>query len=351
MRRPILAALLLVVVLLAACDGPKFTQPPEYPPQAVGQPTQTAGQPTPARPTVEPTKPPEEYAFAEASDLSRLASYRAHYIYKWEGTQNGKSIAGTWDILEEVVKAPPARHIVWNSTDIVGAGGEGKVEFIQVGKDTYMSIGASWLAMNTGERDPFEGKLLLTPLRMVSENRGKLVQRGVVVNGVSTDQYVFDETTLGAAQRLGTIAKAQGDVWVSPELKTVVKYTAHYEGTNLAIDGRYDGTLDIAMDLTDINQPIRITAPEGVQPAMPEDIPVMEDAVDLTAIAGIVAYKTARSIEDITAFYEAQMPTQGWTKAQSEIPGVLSFTKGARQATVMIQTEDGKTTVTVMTRE
>ncbi|MBC7261211.1 MAG: hypothetical protein H5T63_04275, partial [Chloroflexi bacterium] len=104
-------------------------------------------------------------------------------------------------------------------------------------------------------------------------------------------------------------------------------------------------------DLMDINKPITIEAPAGVKPPMPEDIPVVADATELSAGFGIVTYKTAQSVEAVTAFYEAQMPAYGWAKAESAIPGFLSFTKGERTAQVMIQSEEGKTTVTIMAGE
>ncbi|MBM4432044.1 MAG: hypothetical protein FJ026_17100 [Chloroflexi bacterium] len=255
----------------------------------------------------------------------------------------GLKESGSWDLLEEFVKEPPARRMVWSESD---TGGEAdSVEIIQIGQNVYMQTGSEWLSMTTSEDDFFAGNdFLADPMGLVAGNRGKLVQRGVMVNGVSTDRYTFDETGLGA------VSKATGEVWVSPTLNVVVKYTARFEGKDLAMAGGEEGWINVTLDLTDINQPI-VKAPEGVGPALAEDIPVMEGATELTAISGMVMYKVAETPDEVRAFYEAEMPAKGWTKAEEQFGGMLSFTKGERQATVMIQEEDGKTAVSVFTEE
>jgi hypothetical protein len=349
MKFRFLFLLVLVAALLAACGGaPKATNTPA----PVKESTKVVQLPTAlptAKPTVAPTQPSEEYNFDTASDLSQLSSYRAHYILTWVSTKEPKKETG-WDLLEEFVKEPPARHIVWSNTGSTAEAGS--MELIQIGQDTYMKSDSGWLAMTTSNQDIFQGNAFLAdPMGLVSGNRGKLVQRGVTVNGVSTDHYIFDETSLGANLGLGTVSKATGEAWVSPTLNVVVKYAAHFEGKNLALGGGDEGSIDVALDLTDVNKPIEIKAPEGVGPAMAEDIPVMEGATELTAMSGMVIYKINKTPAEVNAFYEAEMPAKGWTKAEAQLEGTLSFTKGERNATVMIQEEDGKTSVSVFTGE
>lgn len=341
-------AVLLLASLLVACGGtPKSTNAPT----TVKEPTQAVVQPT-SKPSVEPTEPAEEYSLGEVSDLSKLTSYRAHYTYKWEGTKDGTKESGSWDMLEEFVKDPPARRIVWSGAGAGGASGEGSLEFIQIGQQSYMNTGSGWLSMTSSEEDLFGGNSFLSdPMGLISGNQGELVQRGVSVNGVSADHYTFHETATTGLASLGTISKAQGDVWVSPELQIVVKYTAHYEGENLAIGGGENGTLDIGLDLSDVNQAFTIQAPQGVKPAMPEDIPIVDGATDVTAVSGFVSFKTTQSVADVVAFYERVMPGQDWVKGESLGEGMLSFTKEGRTATIMIQTEDDKTSVTIMAGE
>ena len=348
MKKVLKILILIASMFLAACGG--APREPTSPPLAQATNTPVA------RPTNTPLPPPpaataevQEYDFGQAADLSRLHTYRVQYTYRWESVKEGKKETGSWEVMEEVVRQPPARHVVWTSTSTDGT--TSMLEFIQLEKDFYMNTGSGWIAMTTAE-DIFEGNPWLSdPFGVIAGNRGRLLQRNVVVNSVPTNHYAFDESTLGTTLGLGVIARAKGEVWVSTESNIVVKYVAHYEGKNLAIGGGEEGVLDIAFDLTDMNKPITIEAPAGVKPAMPEDIPIVDGATELTAISGMVSYKTTQSVEAVTAFYEAQMPVHGWTKGEGVVPGLLSFTKGARTAQIMIQSEEGKTTVVIIAGE
>jgi len=338
---------LITALVLTGCGG-GAAKPTATPPLAATS-TSAVPRPTNTKAAAQPPVVAEEYNFDQASDLSSLSSYRMHYIFKWESIKADQKETGSWDVVEEFVRQPPAHHLLWTSTS---AGEEGKWEIIQIGKDVYMDSGSGWFAVLSGEADIFEGNRFLSdPFNVVSGNRGKLVQENVMVNGVSTNHYTFDESTLGATLGLGVIAKAKGDVWVSPEFDVAVRYVAHYEGENLAIGSGEAGVLDLAFDLTDLNKPVSIKAPEGVKPAMPEDIPIMDDATELSAVLGIVTYKTTKSVEEAIAFYDAQMPGAGWTKGEGAIPGMMSFAKGDRAAQILIDAQEGKTNVTIMVGE
>jgi len=343
------ATLLLVMSMsLVACGGGSPAPTPTQVQRATSTPV--ALQPTSTQRAPQPTAASKEYDLSQAADLSALNSYRAHYTFQWETTESGQKQTGSWDVLVEFVKQPPAQRIVWQGTGTGQPGpGENKVELIQIGQDAYLNSGSGWVAMKTSEENIFgDNQFLTDPLGLIADNSAQLVQKKVMVNGVSTDHYVFDESTLGTDPSLGIIAKANGDVWVSPQFNVVVKYKAHYEGQELAIAGGGEGKLDVAFDLTDINRPINIQAPQSVKPALPEDIPIMEGATELTAISGAISYKIAKSVDDVTAFYETQMPAKGWSKGQGVIPGMLSFSKGERIAQIMVQSEEGITTVAII---
>jgi hypothetical protein len=282
------------------------------------------------------------------SDLSTLNSYRVHYAFRWESSRDGQKEAGFWDIWGQFVRQPPARRLVWTGTGTAGR----KQELVQVGRDLYMSTGPDWLAMTSSHMDiSMDNPLLLSPLDLMSGTRGKLVRSTVMVNGTSANQYALDESTLKAPPGLGAVFKAEADVWVSPEFDVVVRYVAHYKAENLAIGGGQEGTLDLVFDLMDINEPIAITAPEGVEPAVAEDIPIVEDASDLNAFSGMIAYNSTGSVEQVTAFYEAQMPAKGWARSEGVMPDSMDFLKDGRTAQITIQAAGGRTAVTIISAE
>jgi hypothetical protein len=266
-------------------------------------------------------------------------------------TKEGQKETGSWDMKEELVREPGARHVTWAGT---GTGNEeGTFELIQIGKDTYVYGGEQWIAMAASEESFFgQDEYMSDPFGAISGERGKLVKRGETVNGVSCDHYAFDEKSLGSGFGMATVSKAKGDSWVSTEFKVVVKYTVHYEGSGVALSGSDgEGTMDIAFDLTDINKPISIQPPAGVKPAMPDDIPVVEGATDVTAMSGVVSFTTTQTVEQVMAYYAAQMPLKGWTKGESPTSEMMSFTKDKRTAQLMVSEQDGKTNVVIITAE
>jgi len=74
----------------------------------------------------------------------------------------------------------------------------------------------------------------------------------------------------------------------------------------------------------------------------PADIPLLEgEKENLFTSSGLVTYSSPASFEATVAFYEAQMPTQGWTQDTSssvkiDNNAVLTYTKDSRTATITI---------------
>ncbi len=347
MRSKVLTTVTLALCLALAACGSAPRTPTSAPP------AKEVSTPVPARPTntpvtVQPTVPQgEEFELQQASDLSKLDSYRMQYIMQWETTKDGQKETGSWDIQTEYVRQPPAHRTLWTST---GTEQGDTFEMIQIGTDTYIRSGSEWTAMSSSDQDILGGNQFMTnPFGAIAGEKGKLVRRGESANGVSCDHYAFDESTLGSPFGMASVTKAKGDTWVSTEFQVVVKYAVHYEGSGLAIGGTGgDGTLDIAFDVTDINKPISIQAPEGVKSAMPQDIPIIEGATEVTAMAGVVSFKTTKTVEEVVTFYTMQLLAQGWTKDEGETPEIVSFTKGERTAQIMLSAEDGKTNVTII---
>jgi hypothetical protein len=350
MRSKVFTTLTLVLCLaLVACGG--APRAPTSAPPAKEVSTSVPARPTSTPVSVQPTAPQvEDYELDQASDLSRLNSYRTRYSMKWDTTKDGQKETGSWDVQREYVRQPPAHRTLWTS---LGAGQGDTFELIQIGTDSYMRSGSEWIASTSSDQDLFAGNQFMTdPFGAIAGEKGKLVRRGESANGVSCDHYAFDEGTLGSPFGMVSVTKAKGDTWVSTEFQVVVKYTVHYEGSGLAIGGTGgDGTLDIAFDVTDINKPISIQAPEGVKPAMPQDIPILEGATEVSAMAGVVSFKTTKTVEEVAAFYTTQLLAQGWTKDEGQTPEIVSFTKGSRTAQIMLTAEGGKTRVIIITQD
>lgn len=336
-----LVLLLLVVAVLSACGKPAATTPAPSNTPAAGA---TTARPTTASPgpTAAPTASSDDVDLGSSSNLDQLDSYRATYRWQWSETKDGARVEGFWDVLEEYSKADNARHTAWKAND-------GSFEVISIGQYSYWKSGdEDWISMLTSEENLFgSASFLADPLSGIAGSKGRLVQRGMNVNGVSADHFKIDESASGTWV-FGVAERWSGDVYIAPKWDITVKYNAHYEGANLAFEGGTNGVLDITYDLTQINQPIKITAPEGVAPPVPEDIPIMPDATELSAMSGVISFKTAKTMQETTTYYSEAMVAQGWKAGDSVMEGYLTFTKDKRSATVMMSTEGDVTSVTII---
>ena len=103
--------------------------------------------------------------------------------------------------------------------------------------------------------------------------------------------------------------------------------------------------------MRDVNQPITIEPPPGCEAAKSE-FPMLPDATGVTTMGGMVMYESASSFDDVLAFYQEQMPADGWSDTGdsfiSEGTAMLSYTKDGRTATVTLTEGDGTVSVMIM---
>jgi len=296
----------------------------------------------------EPTAESDDEGPPDLASVIELDSYRQRI--KMEG-KHGDEPHST-DMLIEYVADPPAQRTVVSGTD-PEEGEDMSMEFIQIGDTTYMGgPDGEWMAMTSGDSpDMTEMGLMDLEDNFYSDEckyKGK-----EKVNGLETRHYQCNEKALMAMPTMGggTIQDAEGDVWVSTKYNVAVKMIFSWKGKDnegVAIEGRLE------MNLTDINKPIKIEAPEGVEkPGLPDDIPMMNGAHDVNAMMGMVNFIVDKPAADVAKYYKSAMPKNGWKFDEGASMGdnMLSFTKGDRSANVMLNEEDSATNVTIMVQE
>lgn len=100
--------------------------------------------------------------------------------------------------------------------------------------------------------------------------------------------------------------------------------------------------------------PPPITPPKLGDGQQREDIPLMPDASDITAVGNEVTYKTASPVKDVAEFYKAEMPKNGWTPDDlvaivTEFAASLVYHKGGDTATIAVAPGgDGGSRVTIL---
>jgi hypothetical protein len=165
------------------------------------------------------------------------------------------------------------------------------------------------------------------------------------VNGILCRHYVFDETSITWT----ALAHAEGEVWIAVDGDYVVKYTVEAEGLNPA--SQEEGHVEWEYQVRDVNASIIIEPPAGCEAAESE-FPTMPDATNVRTFGNTVSYESSSSLDDVLAFYQEQMPAEGWSDTGnsfiSESSAMLSFTKDGRAATVTLTDAGGTVSVIIM---
>lgn len=371
-----LVVCLFLVVSLAACGGRKpaadrnadtgNTAPASM--QATAAPAEAADTAAPAKaptkaptatavaaPTEAPTAEPTEETLSitnRTEGLDKLKSYRARWVLEWSGTEDDKPVTTTMNWTEEYTSDPKALHITFASTSS-DEDSEPAAEIWQVGGMSYMVGGKAGeepvcISFSSDEESQFE-RGLFNPAMLGALENARYVGMDTV-NGIRTRHYQYDEETLA----LTGSAKVSGEIWVAADGGYVVKDVARWEGGFDFLDTDDDETRvgkgEWTWELSDIDQPITIEAPESCAGAT-NDLPMMADATGKGNFGGAIFYKTASAPEDVVKFYQKQMPAAGW-EAEGEPTSMgslaqLAFTKDGQTAQIVITAADGQTQVMI----
>ena len=342
---------------------------------APAEPAQEQAQPseTESAAVEEPTEAPAESAQGDAeeapldlntsiSGLETLNSYRNTFRIDWNGTKGGEPVTGFLAMNGAYVREPPAQEIHFEGQgSLVGEDqGPSNVTFIQVGDTAwfYESESDTWSQLPAGSLD-FAGGFFFAPQEFLSEFNTDKGRRSLLpqeVNGVQCYKYTFDEKDFMSQEDVtqGEVTRAKGEAYVAVDGGYVVRF-------NVDADVRYtdpdqvfqDGTMTMAFDVFDINQPITIEPPAEAkaQAGGREDIPMLPDAqVDFSS-AGMTSYRTGSSVEEAAQFYEDGMPKNDWKAGEGNtiLPEgtFLSYTKDGETATIIIGTDENGTSVLI----
>ena len=110
--------------------------------------------------------------------------------------------------------------------------------------------------------------------------------------------------------------------------------------------------IEIHYETTDVNEPFTIEAPAEAteSSSLPDDIPVPDGTSGVNNMFGMINYTSETAPEEVHAFYQEEMPNNGWTEVSADAMSglwMLEYTKDGRTANVMI-TEDDAGNASVM---
>lgn len=365
--RTVLMLLLIATMVLglAACkpkadsqiaSEPKSVETSSKPSKAAEKSTKLVATPAAteakATPSEKPTDEPEEVNADDTGLALKSAdlfdSYRE--TSKMTTKEEGKA-EEWWEITIEYERETPAERIAMKGSD--NEGNVTETEVIQIGDTTYMNMGDEWIAMQQTGEDVVASKHSFwgDPGNFMGSGKCKF-QGEDKIDGLTAKHYRCVDKLLFTEHQdpSGTrIESGQIDTWVSTKYDVAIKTAVEWKG--ITSEGL---TVEFKMEsqITDINKPINIEAPTGVSaPNVPDDIPIIEGAANLSLMQNIINYEINKPADDVNAFYKTEMVAKGWKEKPSMVPMMLQFTKGERSAQIMIAGEDQKTSVTIMISE
>jgi len=196
--------------------------------------------------------------FAASSDvLADLSSYRYTTTFSYSGTEDGKPESGSIEVQGAVASAE-RQTMAWKDLET-----DEEFAILRVGARAWVREGEEWDEVPELVADAMsQGLLIYSPLAGWSmfakelETTSKYLG-SETVNGVPTKHYATSYLGWSSAER-SELTDAEGDVWIAED-GYPVRY--RFVAKTTSEDGSR-GTALWTMDLTDVNVPISIEAPQ-----------------------------------------------------------------------------------------
>ena len=381
MKRLLTVMLILVLALLvmAACGGKAKNEPAaaqagttaDVPAESVSPEDNPAadvsGEDTPVAAPGDEAAPAETSADADAAasaddeslsldsrqvGLDKLKSYRMRWQSEWTSSDSSTAEKASWDWVEEFSSEPPALHWTWKVLDNASEQKTTNMEAWQIDNTTYMStqgIGDQANCMSFSSEDETNQltKGLFSPNSLGSVTDAKYVGTEAV-NGVQAKHYKYDEKAAG----LAGFGKVSGEIWVAVDGGFVVKDMMSWQGAAGFFGGNSeaqgDGTW--TWELSDVDQPVSIEAPANCGGAA-NDMPIMADATGKSSFGDVITYKSASTLDDVMAFYQAEMPAAGWSaEGEPQVSdefATFGFAKDGQKAQIIVTVDADQTQVMI----
>ena len=281
-----------------------------------------------------------------SNGLTTLKSYRMRYTMSFSGKDdNGKEQTGSLELMQEYIAASKNMHTKMNGTDsnITNTKSTGAFELFQIDNTSYIYTSDSTsdqkcISYSSADTSQSGMADFIKPADLLGGlHNAKLIKKGDNVNGVAADQYQAEQKDLA----FGTFTAVSGNLWVAQDGGYVVKYAGEATGKAALIGKGTTGTFKWEYNIEDANKVESIQLPPECAAAKPaDDIPVPPNATDKGNFGTIITFKSPDDAAKVIDFYKQELPGKGWKESDSSVESMLSYTKDARNLTIIISKED-----------
>jgi hypothetical protein len=143
------------------------------------------------------------------------------------------------------------------------------------------------------------------------------------------------------ADSLGDFTNVSGELVLADQEEYVMRYDFAGDTQDDLFAGGRTGRMSWHFELTDLAPEETVVTPEGCE----IDYPLMDDAADVARLPGLIAYTSPSSSDDIVAFYEEALPSDGWDvysfPGTREGATVLTYARAGELLSISIQPSNG----------
>lgn len=352
-----------LVVVLTACGGTASAPAPTPTTAESANPTRTP-RPTAAnaQPTAAPTTASEGSIIRppptnNQSGLTTLGNVQVEMSIEGTIKTEGQADESIQIVMREIRLQNGNRNLVIEST--TPDQGIERINYFLIDGETfqYAERGNDRTCISVSGSDFFTGSII-TPESLIGDlKEATLAERGVQVNGFTTDRYTFSLNE----QNLGYQGQANGEIWVASNPNIVVRHIGTLNGSfgGIAVEEggeilpQSTGNLSWKYNVTQIAANTTITLPEvcAQQQAAHADIPFPPNISNQLRTSNLISFETSDTAANIAQFYQTEMVAKGWQASETNQYGdtyQLTFTKDGRTATVNISAGDKQTMVIIL---
>ena len=288
------------------------------------------------------------------TNLEGFDSYRLDITLSYEGTEGVEIRGGVMRIQTSQVTEPRASEVVVTlegdlPDQMMGAE---TLTFTEIGDQSYTVFpGLGCLAGTADEQggtaDEFSGVIETEDVLGEIQDAEYLGEE--TIDGVATYHYRFDESHAEQEEGLDDM---EGHVYISQELGYVVRMIVDGTGKiDLFDTGEMeDSAIHMEYNVTDVNAPFVIEPPAECADAG-SDYPVMEGATELASMMGFTSYKIEAPLDDVIAFYEAEMAALGYDADEEQMifedTAILGYSLDGGRVNVTVTEDAGIVSVLI----
>lgn len=367
-QRVLLAQFALVLLLLVACGSSELDNAVESMDAAAEQPQASrsadgseGGTPiAESHPETSLTNPTDAagegpgalFPASFSAMLGEVGDHRIEVSLSFEGKDaEGAPVAFTTLGVETAIFDPPRSRLDLSAAGSSEPGQIGSIALLRVDEAGFLYVPQIGCVSGNFEKFADEMALPLDPrILLEGVTDVHLVANDVVVNGLDTSEFGFDEASLPWSSGRPWSITGSAFVEQGSDFVTRVAMTLNGRGDLLGDGHILDGAYDVVIDIAATSSAEAVAIPDACRASA--RYPVTPDAFDITVIEDLLTFKSRMALEDVADFYSSQMPSAGW-QLLSE-PGVfddlaiMNFEKGGVQVLIVVEYDAGSDTVSVL---